>query len=222
MKPKAFPIGAKLRVQWQTNSNSTNGSALNVENYVTNMDLDVWQKVAIPISDFGLTADVAKLRFRFRQVAGQQFHFDEIQLVPAGAGGPFKYRVDAPANSPRHLSMMVIVISAPSANWNPTSFANIASGLTLGMLVRQRRISDSEILWRLNSKDNTDLFGRFHPQDDITFANGDLLMGFMLKPGKASVVITDDEILEILVRDDLSSLVTCRAYAHFGVETVPT
>ena len=80
--------------------------------------------------------------------------------------------------------------------------------------MRQRRISDGEILWKFNSKDNVDLFGRYHPQDDIEFADGNLLVGFMVKPGKASVVVTDDVVLELVVRDDLSALANARGFAR--------
>lgn len=220
MNPQAFPPGAKLKIQWQDAGNSVVGANLNVENYVVNMDLGVWQKVAIPIADFNLTADVAKVRLRYRQEAGQHHWFDDLELIPTGAG-PYRFRVEAPDVQTRyHLTMMVLVLSAPSSGWNASAFANIAAGLDAGVLVRQRRKSTGETLWSINSKTNADLFGRFHPQDDITFADGDLLMGFMLKPGQASVVITDDDVLDVVIRDDLSALSACRAYAHYGVEVV--
>ena len=60
MQPKAFPAGAALRIEWQNAANDVVSAALNVANYVTNMDLDVWQQVSIPIADFNLTGDAAK------------------------------------------------------------------------------------------------------------------------------------------------------------------
>jgi hypothetical protein len=81
-------------------------------------------------------------------------------------------------------------------------------------------LSTAEVLWSLNSKDNVDLFGRFHPQDDIIFADSVMLIGFMIKPGKASVVVTDDDVLEFVVRDNLSTITQGRAFAHYGVEEV--
>ncbi len=67
-----------------------------------------------------------------------------------------------------------------------------------------------------------ELFGRYHPQDDIEFADGTLLVGFMVKPGKASIAVTDDDVLEFVVRDDLSALSAARAFAHFGTEVEAT
>jgi len=220
MQPKAFPVGARLRVDWQNQANTVIGDSVNVADYVTNYDLDVWQKVTIPISDFNLTGDVSRVRFRYRNATGQQFYFDDIELVPPGAGGPYRFRVAAPdALTQYHVSMLVLVVSGPSAGWSSATFANITA-LTNGLIIRQRRLSDSTVLWALNSKDNVDLFGRFHPQDDIEFSDGTLLVGFMLKPGKASVIVTDDEVLEFVVRDDLSALTTARGYAHYGVEVI--
>ena len=42
----------------------------------------------------------------------------------------------------------------------------------------------------------------------------------MVKPGNASVIITDDEVLEFVVRDKLDTIPEMRAYAHFGVEVL--
>ena len=195
---------------------------LNIANYVTNFDIGVWQKVTIPISDFGLTETVDQFRLLYEAQGPktQHYYFDDIEFTAVGGGGPYVFQVASPDVVTRyHLSMMVLVMSAPSAGWNSTNFCNLAA-LTSGLLLRQRKISTAEILWSINSKDNSDLFGRFHPQDDIEFADGTLLVGFMIKPGKASIVITDDDVLEIVVRDDLGGLTSARGFAHYGVEII--
>lgn len=221
INPQAFPAGSRLDIRWRTSAGGTPGAKLNVADYVTDFDTGVWQKVTIPIADFGLTADVAKLVFIFAAQGGQHFFFDDITLDVAAGGGPFVWRVKAPdANTRYHVSMMVLVLSGPASGWTPSAFANITSGLANGLVIRQRKISTGEVAWSLNCKDNVDLFGRFHPQDDITFSDGTLLVGFMIKPGRASVKITDDDVLEFVVSDDLSLLASARAFAHYAVETV--
>jgi len=219
MNPQAYPTGSELRVRWKTLGGGTPGLKLDVSNYVTNMDIGVWQQVEIPIVDFNLGAtDVAKILFEYGVKGGQHFYLDDIELLNAGGGGPYTYRVAADdALSSHHVSMIVFLVSGPSAGWTSTTFANIAA-LPNGLILRQRRLSDGEVLWSFNSKDNVELFGRYHPQDDIEFADGTLLVGFMVKPGKASIVITDDDVLEFVVRDDLSALSASRAFAHFGTE----
>jgi hypothetical protein len=220
MQPKAFPVGSDLQVLWKTAAGTTKGNVLSVADYVTNMDLNVWQRVEIPIADFGLPEDVAKVHFKYALKGGQQFWFDDIELNTGGGGGPFTFQVAAPANTLYHVSMAVLIIAAPGAGWDANSFADISGGIANGLLFRHRRLSDSSVLWSLNSKDNMDLFGRYHPQDDITFSGGDLLVGFMVKPGLASITITDDEALEWVVRDNLSTLSSMRAFVHYGKEVL--
>lgn len=224
MNPQIKEANTSLRLRW-FNGGTNVGTLVIVDNYVSNFDIGIWQKVTIPIADFALPAsqNVDELRFQF-QANGpktQQYYFDDIELNPTGAGGgPYTFLFAAPdANTRYHISMLVFMVSGASAGWNATSFANI-SALDNGVLLRQRRISTGETIWSINSKDNTDLFGRFHPQDDITFSDGNLLVGFMIKPGLASVVVTDDDVLEFLVRDNLSALTSARAFAHYGVEDV--
>jgi hypothetical protein len=220
MQPKAYPAGANLKIRWKTNGGGNAGGAeLSISDYVTDFDIDVYQQVTIPIADFGLTGDVDKIQFKFSSQGGQHFWFDDIELNTSAGAGPYTYRVQAPAGEVWHVSMLVIMLSGPSADWDIGNFANI-SGLTNGLLIRGRSLSTGEVSWALNSKDNLDLFGRFHPQDDIAFSDGTLLVGFMVKPGLASIVVSDDEVVEILVRDNLEGLAGARAFAHYGLEIV--
>jgi hypothetical protein len=221
LNPQLKESNTSLRVRLHE-SGGAKGVVVIVDDYVANFDIGVWQKVTIPISDFGLSASqmIDEVRFQYQAQGpkNQQHYLDDIELNPTGAGGgPYSFQLAAPAGTVYHVSMMVLIVSAPSSGWNANTFANHAA-LENGLLLRQRRVSTGEILWSFNSKDNTDLFGRYHPQDDITFGDGTLLVGFMVKPVKATVKITEDDVLEYVVRDDLSSLTSARAFAHYGVE----
>lgn len=221
MQPKAYPPGSNLRIRWVDGSNNLVGNQVNVSSYVSNFDIDVWQQVSIPISDFNLTGNVQKLQLRYRAAGGQHFWFDDFDLINiSGGGGPYRFQIAAPSGELWRLSMAVIMVSAPASGWNRSSFANISGGIGRGVIFRQRKISTSEVQWKFISKNNVELFGQFHPQEDVTFADGELLMGFMAKPGKASVIITDDNVLEIVVRDDLSAISEMRGYCHYGVEVL--
>jgi hypothetical protein len=160
------------------------------------------------------------LEFKYLNVDGQQYWFDDIEIIPIG-NGPYRFEFEAPDNNTRyHISMIVLMISAPKTGWTSTAFAAIAGGISQGLILRQKRKSDTEVLWKFVTKNNAGLFGYYHPQDEIVFADDEMLVGFMVKPGKASIVVTDDEVLQFVVRDDLSSITSIRAYAHFGVEVV--
>jgi hypothetical protein len=219
VQPKALPVGSVLRVGWLNGSNQLVGVRLRVDQYVTDLEVDEWQQVSIPIEDFGLTGDVQKLQFRCNNVDGQHYWFDDIEIVPVG-NGPFRFRVQAPANERWHVTMLVLVISGDASGWTSTVFANLTTHLDKGLICRQKRLSTGDDLWALNSRDNIDLFGRYHPQDDITFADDKLLVGLMLKPGKASTVITNDDVLDLIVRDDLSGVGAMRAFVHYGAEVI--
>jgi hypothetical protein len=220
LQPKIYPNNGTLQIQWRNNLGTVIGATLLIENYVTNMDLDVWQQVSIPIADFNLGADVQRLRLVYKTGNPQQHYVDDIELKAAGGGGgPFTFRVQAPVGECWHASMLVVLFTAPEAGWLSDAFANITGGLANGLLLRQFKLSTSETIWQLNSKDNVDLFGRYHPQESFVFADNNLLVGFMVKPGKnSSVVVTDDEVLEFVVRDDLSLITSARAFYHYGIE----
>lgn len=218
LNPQVFPSNAEPKVYWLKANDSKNGSELLLEDYVTNFDLGVWQKVTIPIADFNLSENVQKFAIKHHN-SGQRLYYDDFELAESiGGDGPFVFQFAAPDALMRcHLSMLVLILSGASSGWDSDTFANITA-LANGLLLRQRNLTTSEVKWSMNCKDNVDLFGRYHPQDDITFADGTLLMGFMLKPGKASIVVTDQDVLEFVVRDDLSGLDSARAFAHFAVE----
>lgn len=221
LQPKIYPGNATLRVGWLDGASAQNGVSLNVENYVTNMDLDVWQRVEIPIADFNLTADVQSFEFRYMGAGSQRHFIDEVELHNSGGAGPYIFQVIAPANEGWHATMLVLVLAGSDTGWNSDAFANIAGGLMNGLLIRQRKLSTGDVMWSMNTKDNVDLFGRFHPQESFLFDNSELLVGFMVKPGQsADIVVTDDDVLEFVVRDNLSALNNIRAFLHYGVEDV--
>lgn len=220
LQPKAFRNNGKLRIQWRNAATTVIGATLDVENYVTNMDLDVWQKVTIPIADFSLTGDVQRLRIVFA-VGTQRHYIDDIKLIQSGGLGPKTFRVAPPDDTQiYHLSMAVLLMTAPETGWDSDAFGDISGGLANGIIFRHYKLSTSEVITQFNTKNNIELFGQYHPQEHFLFADNNRLAGFMVKPGKATLTITDDEVLEIVVRDDLSSISSVRAYCHYGVEEV--
>jgi len=220
MQPKAFPSGSRLDIRWQTVTGQDKGVQLDVASYITDYDLDEWQKVTIPMEDFSIGEnDVGRVRLTYAKEAGQQFWFDQFEFSASGGDGPYTFRVAPEGVNNHYVSMITLLLSGLATGWDSDSFANI-SALTNGLLLRQRRISTGETLWSFNSKDNLDLFGRYHPQGDVEFADGILLVEFMMDPKIATVVVTNDDVLEFIVRDDLSSIAGARAFVHYGIEEV--
>lgn len=222
-QPKVFPPGSRPRVSWRDSSNNIVGSALRIDSYVSNMDINEWKQVQIPIEDFNLTGNVQKLVIRYQNSNGQRYWFDDFALVAAAGGGPYNFRVSAPTGYIYHVERVAIVVSAADSGWSSTSFASIAGGLGRGLLIRFKRIgADIDPHWKINMQDNAEVFGQLQVINDVSFSNGNRQFVFALEPHLSSVVlIDDDDVIDIVVRDDLSNLQNMRAFLHFGVELIP-
>lgn len=224
MNVQAYPPDSRLKVLWADSTNTKLGSALKVEDYVSNMDTDEWKEVQIPIEDFNLTGSVQKLIFRYQEADGQHFYFDDMGLnALAVSGAPYTFRVKAPTGLIYHVERVVIVLAADDTGWNSDAFANITGGVNRGLLLRYKKIGDeSEVYWKVNARNNVELFGLLQVINSIDYEGGDRQVVFALEPQLSSVILVDDdEVLDIVVRDDFSGLNNLRAFLHFGIETDP-
>lgn len=218
---KTLPLLSKIRVSWKDGYSNTIGVTLDVEHYISNLDFDEWKKVTIPITDFGLgDSEVQILNFSLEGAVGSRVWLDNIDLV-SQAPGPYIFRVSAPTNEIYNIEKIVLSISAPDSGWNSSSFGNIANGLENGLLFRYRMI-DGYTFWSFNCRNNMELFGQLSVLNNINFNDAELTVIFALEPNLSSVILVDDdEVIEMVVRDDLSSLTNMRAYLHYGVERIP-
>jgi hypothetical protein len=224
MSPQAYPSGSRLRARWRTTGDSGSwiSGGVNIEDYVSNFDIGVWQRVIVPLEDFNLTGDAGRFVLILKDEAGQHFYFDDFEMLNSGSDGPYQYRVTPDTTDRYHVSQLVLVVEAEATGWDGSAFADIAGGLESGLVLRQRR-SGEGTLWSTTMKNNSDLFGKLIPAYDFTFSGGSLLVTFAVRPSKADIVVDGSlgERLDWVVRDDLSSLANVRAYAQFGVEHLP-
>jgi hypothetical protein len=112
---------------------------------------------------------------------------------------------------------MTLILVAPDTGWNSNAFANIAGGLASGLTLRHRDLALSDNSWRIVCKQNTELFGNFDPVVDTAYNDGTRQISFVLRPDPATVVITANDVLEFVVKDDLTGLTNLRAFAEVGV-----
>lgn len=217
MKPIAYPPTSNLRAMFRNSGTTTNvGAPVKVADYVSNMDLGVWNHVLIPLDDFGLTGNAGRFTLRTLNTAGQRFYFDTFELLNSTGDGPYRFRVAAPENTIWRVSLISLVLAASDSGWDSDAFATIAAGLENGLILRQRRLSESEVLWATVVKNNQDLFGKFIPAEPFAFGDNELQMVFAIEPRLATIEITDDEVLEFVLRDDLSTLNNMRSYLQVG------
>jgi hypothetical protein len=118
-----------------------------------------------------------------------------------------------------HVARITLLLASGVDGWNSSAFADIAGGLELGLILRQGKLSTQEVVWSVTMKNNMDLFGQMVPADPVTFADDEMMMVFNIQPNLASIVIGEDDGLEFVVRDDLTTLTNMRAFLQYGVET---
>lgn len=224
MNPQVKETNTTLSIRFFDGTGAI-GAKLDVAGYVPNFDIGVWQKVTIPIADFnlgGVQTDVWKFIYEAQGPKDQHYFFDDIELHPIGAGGgPFIFRVAAPTTEIYHVGSICIVIAASDTGWDSSAFASIAGGLTNGLLLRHRDIDAPSDFWTITMRDNVDLYGRLTEINAVDFPGATRMSTFLLVPKPASIVVTDTNVLDILVRDDLSGLSNMRAFVHYGVEDIP-
>lgn len=216
MRPKAFPTGSKLRAFWRDSSDDQVGNPVLVNAYIDNFDLNVWQYVVIPVADFALGGNAQKLVFRYADVAGQRYNFDDIELYPDG--GPHRFRAAAPAGYVYHVKEVVLTFSEENGTWTAGDFTGISGGLDKGIVVRHRRLSTNDVFWAFNLRDNISLFGRFRVKNDVEYSSQVHQFTLVLEPDPAVITVTDDDVIEIVVRDNLTSINAMRAFLQYGEE----
>jgi len=212
---QAIPPTCEIQARWEL-ANTAKGNGVLVTDYLGSLDLGVWQHFSIPIADFNLPAEnVDEFRFRTRQVAGAHYYLDDFTLVSGGGGKAFRI---APAGAAQWLvGSVTLVLVDSDTGWNSNGFCAIAGGLANGLTLRHRDLSESENLTRIVCKKNTELFGQFDPIVDTAYSDGQRQITFVLRPEPASMIVTADDVLEFLVKDDLTPLIDARAFAHVGV-----
>ena len=133
-----------------------------------------------------------------------------------GSGGDVTFRVAAPANTLWVADTIVLMIQ-DNTGWNSGDFVGRAA-LANGLRIRLRDLNGATNLWGWNLKDNTDLMEKLPLRTITDFANGQTVAIWELKASDdMGFHVTDNEVLEFLVRDDLTSLTKMRAHVHYGV-----
>jgi hypothetical protein len=212
---QALPATVVIQGRWEL-ANSAKGNGVDLMDYLPSQDLGVWQHWSIPLADFNLPAsNVDEFRFRTLNAAGADYWLDDIKLV-SGSGSK-TFRMAAVGVGEWILEAVTLVLVAADTGWDSNSFCDIAGGLANGLQLRHRDLSAGSNFWKLVCTKNVELFGQFDPVVDTTYDDTTRQISFVLKPGAATVKITANDVLEFLVKDDLTSLVNARAFAHVGI-----
>jgi hypothetical protein len=212
---QALPAGVDLQARWEL-SNAGKGNGVVLQDYLAHQDLGVWQPWSIDIADFNLPAEnVDEFRFRTLNDNGADYWLDDIRLV---SGNPSKvFRLSPPGVGEWLVESVTLILVAPDTGWDSNSFCHIAGGLQNGLQLRHRDLAGSQNYWKLIAQNNMELFGQFDPVVDTTYNDSTRQISFVLKPGSATVKLTANDVLEFLVKDDLTGMTNARAFAQVGI-----
>ena len=212
---QALPATVVIQGRWELD-NSAKGNGIDLMDYLPSQDLGVWQHFSIPLADFNLPAeDVDEFRFRTLNDDGADYWLDDIKLV-SGSGGK-TFRMAAVGVGEWVVEAITLILVAADSGWDSDSFCDIAGGLANGLQLRHRDLAAGENFWKLVCTKNIELFGQFDPVVDTAYNDNTRQISFVLQPGSATIKITANDVLEFLVKDDLTSLVNVRAFAHVGI-----
>jgi hypothetical protein len=212
---QALPAGVDIQARWEL-AGVTKGNGVVLEDYLSSLDTGLWQHFSIPLADFNLPAEnVDEFRFRTRFAAGAHYFLDDLTLNSGSGGKTFRI---APGGSAKwEVGSVTLILVAGDTGWGSNAFLNIAGGLANGLTLRHRDLATPQNLSKLVMKNNIELFGNFDPVVDTAYNDSTRQISFVLRPDPASLIVTANDVLEFLVKDDLTALVNARAYAHVGV-----
>jgi len=212
---QALPATGVIQARWEL-SNSAKGSGLDLLDYLSSQDIGLWQHFSIPLADFNLPAEnVDEFRLRSLNIAGIDYWLDDLRLV--SGNGSKTFRMAAVGIGEWLIGSITLVVAAADTGWDSDSFCDIAGGLANGLQLRHRDLAGATNFWKLVCKENSELFGHYEPVVDTAFNNNQRQLSFVLRPEPASVIVTANDVLEYLVKDDLTGLINIRAFAHVGV-----
>lgn len=211
----ALPDTSQLQARWEDNGTVKGDGIAIIGNYNITRDLNVWQYVSIPMSDFNLGGDdVDQFRIRTTLAAGARYDVDEVKLITDANNRTFQVR---PGTAQEwKLSRVRLTLAAPSATgWTIADFGSKLGGLANGLSLRHRNLSGSTNLWRLITRFNSDLWGQYDIVNNTTLGS-DRIVVAEFDPYPSVVIIDNDNPLEFLARDDLSGLSVVQACAVVG------
>lgn len=157
---------------------------------------------------------------KFDDVVFRRTDDNSVQMAIDGTtGGPYTFRIAAPdASTKWHISRVMLGVASSNTGWDSSAFADIANGLSNGVVLRHRKLSTSANLWKLTVKDNMDLAANFGVTMKKIEGTDKVLHVAALDFGLAEVTVTNDEVLEYMIKDNLSPLNNMKSFAHLAIE----
>lgn len=225
-QPKKFLTNSELRLSWwKTGGSSQVGNYVEISDYTHLLETDEWREFEIPIEDFTLDGTVGRLKLDYYSAApakSQQHWLDDIALDDGGGGDHYIFRLTPPANTLYHVECVSLILADGSSSWNDSDFGEISTA-SQGVIIRFRNKTTGEVHWSHTLYNNTDLLCITDNVQEITFPDTTKMVVVTFETslfcGHSPVTTLDsDNVLEAVVRDDLTGLTALKCFARYSVE----
>jgi len=134
---KDYKLGDVLEFYgYDTTLTAEVGNRVDIKDYFNYLDYDVWQKITIPLTDFGglatsTIADAFRLEIVSKEGKAPKMYFDDIQIEETGT--PVKFSVEALKGTWLHVSgFQVIIADAIASTLADATMPNLAYDQILG------------------------------------------------------------------------------------------
>jgi hypothetical protein len=215
---------------WDTTAGTQIGDTVYLEDYFDYLTQDVYQKISIPMADFGALAgstDMDAFRQMIVAVDGQRakFFMDDIQLEGVGLTTPTTYSVFADKGTWLHVDSFTVSVAANIAGTladgtMPNLSYDTLLGETLLSGISYQRIQDGSVIASNTVKTLLDFLQT--PGTEITAQGSDGTNTWVTVSAVYTEPLllkheTEDE-LRFTISDDLSGLLHLRISAGGKVE----
>lgn len=220
-----WPNNSEINLRWYNGSTEV-GKMLHEYNYTT-VVVGSWVNVKIPMADFELDDTVDSIEFEWHNENNIHVYLDDVELLTSAGGGGTKsstgiFRISGLFGEVKEIHEIRLVINTASSGWEATDFTLIDGGLDAGVLFRwwdyaQGVTQDVPTIINANLsrniQDNLDLFGFFDIETNIDFLDSGRLLVLSLDLSATPIHLIGTQVVDLLVRDNLSAITSFRAYA---------
>jgi hypothetical protein len=159
---------------------------------------------------------MSQRRFDFRQAQFARTDDGSFDMAINGSATNRTFRVEAPAGETWYGYGVGLMLQ-DETGWASDQFGGLTA-LSVGVRMRKRRKSPGEDIWAWILKRNNDLLERMQLHSMTDFNNSQTVAFFRLDAwGDVAFRVTDNEVLDIAIRDDLTGLSKMRAHLLYGI-----
>ena len=234
---KDWVVGDSISIYgWDTGTGTQVGTAVLLEDYFNFLSYDNWQKISIPLTDFGdlsssTTLDALRIAQRARRGAkAPKYYLDDIQFEEIGT--PIKFTLKPELGTWLHVNSFQIliadaysgIVTVAGATENATTpnipYDSLLGVPKLGIGIAYRRTTAGEVISSASIQQFLDFMGFSNAIVTGSGSDGTNTWVSVNMQFTEPVILKDedDDEMSLTVNDDLSGLLVLRVGAGSKVE----